>query len=397
MGKASTVAKIETLSCDAGWRGYYFVKLTTSDGVVGWSEYDESFGPAGVTLTIGKFAERVIGKSVFEHEKIFADLFATKRMAFSGATAMAAGAIENALLDAKAKTLGVPCYELLGGKIRDKIRVYWSHCAMYRVSRPQYYPPAITDAAGLKAMGAEVKAKGFTALKTNLILHNDTGLALSSPGFGRPFQPDLNVERKVLHDLRRTLELMREGAGPDIDVMIDLNFNCRTEGYLKILRAIADLDMFWIEIDMNDPNALAHIRAQSPHPISGGETLFGVRQFLPFFRAQALDVAIIDAIWNGIWQAMKIAACAEAHEVNIAPHNFYGHLANMMNAHFAAAVPNLRIMEIDIDRIAADADIFPHPPKIEDGYLILPDTPGWGCDPNEAAIRARPFQGDMHR
>jgi L-alanine-DL-glutamate epimerase-like enolase superfamily enzyme len=397
MGKASTVAEIETLSCDAGWRGYYFVKLTTSDGVTGWSEYDESFGPAGVTLTINKFAERVVGKSVFEHEKIFADLFATKRMAFSGATAMAAGAIENALLDAKAKTLGVPCYELLGGKIRDKVRVYWSHCAMYRVSRPQYYPPAITDAAGLKAMGAEVKAKGFTALKTNLILHDETGLALSSPGFGRPFQPDLNVERKVLRDLRRTLELMREGAGPDIDIMIDLNFNCRTEGYLKILRAIADLDMFWIEIDMNDPNALAHIRAQSPHPISGGETLFGVRQFLPFLRAQSLDVAIIDAIWNGIWQAMKIAACAEAHEVNIAPHNFYGHLANMMNAHFAAAVPNLRIMEIDIDRIDADAEIFPYPPKIENGYLILPDTPGWGCDPNEKAIRARPFQGDMRR
>ena len=100
---------------------------------------------------------------------------------------------------------------------------------------------------------------------------------------------------------------------------------------------------------------------------------------------------------NGIWQAMKIAACAEAHEVNIAPHNFYGHLANMMNAHFAAAVPNLRIMEIDIDRIAADSEIFPHPPRIENGYLILPDTPGWGCDPNEAAIRARPLNAIPQR
>ncbi len=63
MKNAPTIAKLETLSCDAGWRGYYFVKLTTSDGVVGWSEYDESFGPPGVSLTINKFAERIIGKS----------------------------------------------------------------------------------------------------------------------------------------------------------------------------------------------------------------------------------------------------------------------------------------------------------------------------------------------
>ena len=65
-----------------------------------------------------------------------------------------------------------------------------------------------------------------------------------------------------------------------------------------------------------------------------------------------MDVAIIDTPWNGVWQSMKIAASAEAHEVNVAPHNFYGHLCTMMNAHFAAAVPNLRIMEIDIDRLA---------------------------------------------
>ncbi len=388
----TSVRSIETLSCDAGWRGYYFVKLTTSDGIVGWSEYDESFGPPGVTLNINKFAERIIGKSVFDHEKVFADLYATKRMAYSGPVAMAAGAIENALLDAKAKSLGVPCYEILGGRVRDKVRVYWSHCGMYRISRSQWYKPAITDPMGLRDIAAEVKAKGFTALKTNVILHNKDGLALSSTGFGRPFLPDLNVDRKTLRDIRRTLELMREGAGPDIDIMLDLNFNCRTEGYLEILRAIADLDMFWVEIDMNNADALAYIRAQSPHPISSCETLFGVRQFLPFLRAQSMDVGIIDAIWNGIWQSMKIAAACEAHDVNIAPHNFYGHLANTMNAHFAACVPNLRIMEIDIDRIPQDKDIFPNPPKFENGYMLLPDAPGWGCDPDEKAVRAMPMK-----
>ena len=75
---------------------------------------------------------------------------------------------------------------------------------------------------------------------------------------------------------------------------------------------------------------------------------------------------------------MKIAAAAEACEVNVAPHNFYGHLCTMINAHFSAAVPNLRIMETDIDRLAWDHELFTHVPEIVDGHLILPDRPGWG-------------------
>ena len=120
------------------------------------------------------------------------------------------------------------------------------------------------------------------------------------------------------------------------------------------------------------------------------QTLFGIREFMPYFREQAMDVAIIDTVWNGVWQSMKIAALAEAHEVNVAPHNFYGHLCTMMNAHFAAAVPNLRIMEIDIDRLAWDDELVTHPPQIEAGHLIVPDRPGWGTEPNEEALRAHP-------
>ena len=139
----------------------------------------------------------------------------------------------------------------------------------------------------------------------------------------------------MLRNLRMHLEAIRDGAGPDVDLLLDLNFNAKTEGYLKILRAIADLDMFWVEIDSYNPEALGYIRRQSPHPISSCETLLGLREFLPYFREQAMDVAIIDTPWNGVWQSMKIAAAAEAHEVNVAPHNFYGHLCTMMNAHFA--------------------------------------------------------------
>lgn len=383
------VESIETRHCDAGWRDYHFVKLTTADGVAGWSEYDEDFGSPGVSAAIEHLAGRVVGRDGAHHERVYADLFCATRPAAGGVVGQAIGAIENALLDAKAKTLGVPCHALLGGKVRDSIRLYWSHCATWRINHPEHYQPAIKDLSGVRAIGAEVRERGFTALKTNVFEYGDGTARGWRPGFGTPFEPGRNVERSTLRDLRAHLEALREGAGPDIDILLDLNFNCATEGYLKILRELSDFDLFWVEIDSRNPRALAHVRQQSQHPISSCETLMGLRSFLPYFESEGVDVAIVDAVWNGVWQSMKIAACAEACEVNVAPHNFYGHLATMMNAHFAAAVPNLRIMEIDVDRIPADSEIFP-PPPIEDGRLVVPDTPGWGMDPDEQALRARP-------
>jgi galactonate dehydratase len=384
------IRSVELLACDAGWRNYHFVKITTEDGIVGWSEFDEGFGSPGVGAAIQRLSARVVGQNAFAHERIHAELFSATRPAAGGVVAQALGAIENALLDAKAKLLGVPCYELLGGKIRDRIRVYWSHCATWRINHPGWYKPEITDLDGVKSIGREVREKKFTALKTNIFTYDEGKPKGWRPGFGSPFEPEINVDRKVLRDLRMHLEAIRDGAGPDVDILLDLNFNAKTEGYLKILRAIADLDMFWIEIDSFSPEALGYIRRQSPHPVSSCETLLGLREFLPYFREQAMDVAIIDTPWNGVWQSMKIAASAEAHEVNVAPHNFYGHLCTMMNAHFSAAVPNLRIMETDIDRLAWDHELFTYLPEIRDGYLIMSDRPGWGTEPNEEGLRAHP-------
>jgi L-alanine-DL-glutamate epimerase-like enolase superfamily enzyme len=384
------VTKLETLRCSAGWRNYNFLKLSTDEGIVGWSEFDEGFGSPSVGTVIEQLAGRVVGRSVNAHEQVHAELYCATRPAAGGVVTEAMGAIENALLDAKAKALDVPCYELLGGKVRDRIRLYWSHCATWRINHPSFYKPAIADLDGVKAIGREVREKGFGALKTNLFRYRDGKPEGWRPGFGRPFYPELNVDKAVLRNLRMHLEALDDGAGPGVDLLLDLNFNAKTEGYLKILRTLADFEMFWIEIDSYSPEALGYIRRQSRHPISSCETLCGLREFLPYFREQAMDVAIIDTVWNGVWQSMKIAATAEAHELNVAPHNFYGHLCTMMNAHFAAAVPNLRIMEVDIDRLPWDHELFTHLPQIEDGHLVVPDRPGWGTEPNEEALRAHP-------
>jgi len=116
------------------------------------------------------------------------------------------------------------------------------------------------------------------------------------------------------------------------------------------------------------------------------------RDFRPYFEAYAFDTAIVDVIWNGFYESLKIAAMAEVYEVNVAPHNFYGHLSSAISAHFCAAVPNFRIMEIDIDSVTWRDDFVKNPPVIENGDFILPTGPGWGVEVDEAGLRKHPVK-----
>ena len=140
------IARVEHLHADAGQRNFDFLKLTTDDGLVGWSEYNESFGGLGVSAAIDGLASQVIGRDPRAYEAIVTQLYAVRRQASGGVVQQAIGAIENALLDLKAKALGVPVYELLGGPVRDRIRLYWSHCGTYRLqwSKEMQIPPLRT-------------------------------------------------------------------------------------------------------------------------------------------------------------------------------------------------------------------------------------------------------------
>jgi galactonate dehydratase len=178
-----------------------------------------------------------------------------------------------------------------------------------------------------------------------------------------------------------------------MDILVDLNFNYKTEGYVQVARAMEPFDLLWVEIDSRDPKALHYIRSQTTIPVASCECLFGRKDYRPYFENQSMDVAIIDAPWNGVAESAKIASMADAYETNVAPHNFYGHLATAMSATLAAVAPNLRIMEIDPDYVPWQDDLVTVKPKIKDGYLYLNDGPGWGTEVNEAAVRAHPPKG----
>jgi galactonate dehydratase len=386
------IAAIEDLHCGAGWRDLNFLKIVTDTGIVGYSEYLEGFGSPGLTGVIHRLLPLVMGEDPRPVERIVANLRSVTRPVPGGLAAQAIAAFENALYDIKAKDLGVPVSALFGGPHRDRLPVYWSHCGTFRLNhhkamgKPQ--PRSLDD---IRALGAEVKASGVNSLKTNIFLFDGDEPEVYMPGFGRSQgAPELNGEAWLIDLIVKQMEAFREGAGPDIGLKLDLNFNFKTEGYIRVAQALAHLNMDWLELDIFEPAALKAVRDRAPMSIASLESLYGRRQFKPYFDAGAVDVCIVDVPWNGIAESIRVANLAEIYEINVAAHNFNGHLGTLMGAHFCAAVPNFRVVETDYEDVTWKDEIFTHVPVIEDGMLILPDTPGWGTDINEAALAKYP-------
>ena len=389
------ITKIEDLHCNAGWRDFSFLKISTDEGVVGWSEFMESYGSEGLSGVIRKLSARLIGWDPRPVEKITAYLHGVTRQSVGGIAHQAIAAIENALVDLKAKALGIPVYEMLGGPVRDRLQLYWSHCGTWRISHASRikewtgFDP-IRSLDDVERAGAEVAARGFKGLKTNIFRFDGPEPYVHMPGFNGPGWPELNISRDLVDGLVAQMTAFRNGAGPKVGLHLDLNFNFKTEGYIRLAQALEPFDLVWLEIDSYNPEALATIRRSSRTPVASLESLYGRRQFRPFLENQSVDVAIIDVAWNGILESYKIAAMCNAYEVNVAPHNFNGHIGSLMSAHLCAAIPNFRVMEIDIEDVPWKDDLVTVVPTIENGELLLPTGIGWGAEVNEAVIRAHP-------
>jgi L-alanine-DL-glutamate epimerase-like enolase superfamily enzyme len=305
--------------------------------------------------------------------------------------AKAIGGIENALLDLKAKALGVAVYELFGGPTRETIPLYWSHCGTTRARAWEVTrTPKLASYDDVAALGREVVEQGFGAFKTNVVLPGEVPQVLM-PGFGEGGGTIRAAE--IADALALLLEAFRNGADGKARPIVDLNFNLEPEGCVRVARALEPFDLLWLEVDLYDPAALAHVRHVAPMPVCSGENLYGSRGFRPYLEAGAMDVASVDVIWNGFHQAKKIADLAETYEVNCAPHNYYSHLATFIAAQWCAAIPNARILEIDVDDVPWRDELVSAVPEIAGGDLRVPTGPGWGVEIVEDVLRAHPWPG----
>jgi len=253
--------------------------------------------------------------------------------------------------------------------------------------------PPLRTLADVTALGREALKRGYKAVKTNPIISDKGGERpkMLNPGFG-PVGLDLaqTYDPKTTDAICAQLAALREGLGRQTGVMLDLNFSQKPEGLMRIAKSVEPFHLTWLEMDLHEPGALATVRRSTTTPVASLESIYGRRQYRPFFERHAVDVAIIDVPWNGLLEGLRIASMAESFEVNVAPHIFYGHLATMMSAHFCAAIPNFRIMEFEGDDVPWNDDLVTHPPEVKDGELLVPTHPGWGCDINEEAVRAHP-------
>ena len=389
------IVAFDTLHADAG-RSFSFLKIITDKDIIGWSEYtgiSEILRRKGLTAVIESLLKPLIGRDPREIERITNDLYTATRQSPFGLNQQAIGAIQNALIDIKAKSLNIPVYELFGGPLRKHIPLYWSHFALYRLKRgfDTHQKEEIKDLAQMAAHAKSVLEQGYSALKTKIHCFDESGGTGYFPCFGSESgAPELNLSPLMLKNIVNQMSAIRESVGDELDLILDLNSNFKPDSIIRISRALEHLGIRWLEVDVFDADILRDIREKSPISIGGCEMLCNAKSFAPFFSKRSVDVPLVDVSWNGLLESIKIANVADVFDLNISPHNFTGYLATQISAHFAAITPNLEIMEFDVDEVPWLGEFFTEPLRIEDGKLILTEKPGWGMDVDEKAVLKRP-------
>tara|TARA_A100001037_G_scaffold279498_1_gene281386 strand:+ start:2066 stop:3337 length:1272 start_codon:yes stop_codon:yes gene_type:complete len=388
------ITNIETFIVDAGWRPWIFVKVESDNGLIGYGECSEARTPYGVVGTIRDMSDLLIGTDPNAYEMRFWDMARKNIQGPGGVAAKAMAGIENAIIDLKAKALNISVVELFGGPTRNETRLYWSHCGTTRALNHNLLKvKPIKSLSDISDLGKEVVEKGYTALKTNIILPGDPAQTYF-PGFASgPGTTDQNVSIELLNHIVDLISTFRNSVGPKIDINLDLNFNFKPEAVMRIAKALEPFNLLWLETDIYNPDALKQIKESTDTKICTGENLFYMREYLPYFSKYCADVFMIDIPWNGFVQSKKIGDLAQAHDLNIAPHNYYSHLSSFISASLCAVLPNVRIMEIDVDDVPWKDELVTVQPDIESGYMKTPSGPGWGTELNEKVAKKYAWTG----
>ncbi len=387
------ITNIETFIVDAGWRPWIFVRVDTDEGISGWGECSDGRSPYGVVGTVRDLTPLLIGKDPRAYEMRFWDMLRGTRQSPGGIAAKAIAGVELALIDIKARALGISVVELFGGPTRERVRVYWSHCGTSRARNSDLLnTPPLRTMDDIAALGREVVERGYTALKTNIVIPGDPASVYFGGFGGEPGTTDGVVSRQLLRHIETLIGTFRDAVGPDVDINLDLNFNFKPESCMRIARVLEQFDLLWLEIDMYEPDAIRQIKDATSTKICTGENLFYMREFIPYFQARSADVFMIDVPWNGFAQSKKVGDLAEAYQLNVAPHNYYSHLSTCISASLCAVLPNVRIMEIDVDDVPWREDMATNVPAIENGYLTIPTGVGWGTEMVEDVLKAHPWE-----
>ena len=353
-------------------KNWLLIKVETDEGIHGWGEaYTQSDRDRSIELTVHELARYLTGRDPFHIKHFTTHLgyrdFLGKRGSME--TFSAISGIEHALWDVVGKACNQPVYNLLGGPVRERIRVYangWSD--------------GIKEPRALAERAKEVLAMGFTALKWDPF-----------PGPWRAYIPR-EEERAAIESVR----IMREALGPDVDLLVEVHRRLAPMIAVRVAKEMAQYKPFWYEepVSSRSMDALAEVRREIDIPVVTGEELYTKSEFREVFEKRAADIINPDVCnVGGILELKEIAAMAEPSYVAVSPHNYNSTTVGLAaTVHASATMPNFLITEYFVNFEPIGKEVTTSMLVQEGGYVRLPTTPGLGVDFDEDALRARAYQ-----
>ena len=346
---------------------FVFVKLETDEGVSGIGEGTLEYKEHALLGAIEDIKRVLIGQDPRQVERITSELYRDSYWRLGPVLQSAISAVDIAMWDIKAKVLNVPLYELLGGKVRDSIRMYAN----------VWFAGAKT-AEEFAAAAARAKALGVTALKWD--------------PFGKAY---LHMDWPELRRSLEIVEAVRSAVGPDVDLLIEAHGRFDITTGIRIANEIKRFDPYFLE-EPTPPDsfdAIAEVRKKSPVPIAGGERLYGTMQLRSYLEKGCVDYVQPDlSHCGGVSAVKKMAAIAETYYVALAPHNPSGPVANAATLQIAGSTPGFRILEICLTDVSWRKELTDERVVFRNGEILIPDGIGLGLNLNEEACERYPYQ-----
>jgi galactonate dehydratase len=360
------ITAVETIPVDR----YLFVQVQTDAGLVGLGESGTWGYLEASEKVVESFRRYLIGQDPLRIEHHWQYLYRSTH--FRGAAIMGAlSAIDIALWDIAGKHFGVPVYQLLGGKVRDKARVYYH---VFGQTREQLVEGCV-----------EAKRQGFTAV-------GHLTPFLDEPTDVPYFKTHANKMRDAIDAVRQ----YREAVGDDVDLCVEIHRRLTPAEAVVLGRGIEPYHPFFYEDPVTPDNLdeMAFVAQNVPIPIATGERIHTIWEFEMLLGRNAVQYVRPDVcMCGGISHAKKIAALAEAHHVGVVPHNPLSPVSTAACLQLAACIPNFALQEYPIgESVPPKSEIVRNAPRLESGFLIVPDAPGIGVELAEDAAAKHPYK-----
>ena len=364
---------------------HLWVRVETDAGITGLGECVHG-GYAAIAI-INELEQRLIGQDPFAIDRIFEDVRRSLVFegGFAGALITALTGIEIALWDLKGKALRVPVYELLGGKFRDKIRVY-ADCEV---------SPGLNLEEAKRVVDG-ILERGFTALKIDLDIFAYGHVGSETEHYVKDHF-NMTPDRWEHDRMVKLAETVVEAAGPNVEVATDLHTRLDKHSAIRLARDLEPLKLLWLEEPVPPENidTMREITAATATPICAGENLYLRHGFRDLIEKHAVDIIMPDIPkCGGLSECRKIANQAEIYSMPFAPHNVSSPIGTMASAHVCATVPNFLILEFHWTQrdywstiVQEKTDI------IRDGYIEMTDRPGIGLELDEEVGRQYQYPG----